>query len=161
MQGGEPGSRGCGIEGTAQGTESVTWEGLPLNAKNGDSYTYSVMETDKDGNPFVPKYHINLEEGLHITNIYITPTFMDPPVGKIVTGDKPETDATFVFKMKALNGAPFFEDAIGGERLMKIIGSGTSEFGEFEITREGVFTYEISEVNTGEEAIPTTTLSIQ
>jgi pilin isopeptide linkage protein len=134
----------------ASGTESVKWEDVESTTSEGVAYIFSVREVDADGNDLILDDYVKAEEGLEVTNTYIEPTSIDPPVQKLISGDKPGADATFSFKMKALDGAPFYDDAVGGEKTIDIIGAGSEEFGEIEMGRGGTFVYEISEINTGD-----------
>ena len=53
------------------GTEKVTWEKQDLTDENGNKYTYSVKEVDKDGNDASPVGFLKKEEGLKVTNTKI------------------------------------------------------------------------------------------
>lgn len=75
----------------ADGTTSVTWEGLPLYDNEGNAYTYSVKEVDADGNDYVPAGYTKQENGLTVTNTKApteeTTTKTDTPSKMPNTGD--------------------------------------------------------------------------
>lgn len=75
-----------------------------------------------------------------------TPTSIDPPVTKQVTGDTPITNDTFSFKMVGKNGAPMPADATGDTVLRTLTGAGQVEMGQIDYARAGVFEYEVSEI---------------
>ena len=56
IEGGEPVAvEGAELKELPSGTESVTWEGMPLNDMDGNTYTYSVIEVDEEGVAFEPE----------------------------------------------------------------------------------------------------------
>lgn len=52
---------------------AVTWEDLEVTDINGNTYIYSVQEVDKEGNDFQPENYIKAENGLTISNSYVSP----------------------------------------------------------------------------------------
>jgi pilin isopeptide linkage protein/LPXTG-motif cell wall-anchored protein len=84
----------------------------------------------------------------------------DPPVKKVITGDKPKTDSTFEFTLAAdrvhstlpsgMTSMPM-PAAAGTEQSMTttITGEGSSEFGDITFTAPGTYVYNITEKNTG------------
>lgn len=65
----------------------------------------------------------------------------DPPVTKVVAGDRPATSATFTFVLEAVDGAPLPEGAKDGKIEATIDGEGTAEFGISHYTEAGVYAY--------------------
>lgn len=87
-------------------------------------------------------------------------TVNDPPVKKVITGDKPKTADKFTFVLKADPDAsklpssvsadkmPMPEDANGAQSLQKsVVGAGETEFGDITFMDPGTYAYTISEVN--------------
>ena len=138
---------------------------LTLNEANGWKGTFEDIVAESDGTPIefsieersVSGYTVAItgsaDEGFTVTNIHeVTPgaVLIDPPIEKIVTGDKPETAGTFKFQMKAITeGAPMPEGTVDGVKTVEVQGPGSYEFGIAYITEPGTYVYEISEVDTG------------
>ncbi|MGI6032121.1 MAG: Cna B-type domain-containing protein [Coriobacteriales bacterium] len=73
VSGGDPVAvEGAELKELANGTTSVTWEGMPLYDNAGNKYTYSVKEVDADGNDYVPDSYSKQESGLTVTNTHQT-----------------------------------------------------------------------------------------
>ena len=114
---------------------------------NGTKNTYTV-----DEEALVAGYTKEIED-LTITNTF-EPTWGDPPVKKVVTGDKPAPTETFKFTLTAVkyegegkvDKLPMPEDAKGAQSMtVEIEGEGEKEFGEFPLTVPGKYTYTITE----------------
>jgi len=74
---------------------------------------------------------------------------IDPPVEKIVKGN-PSQRSTFTFQLKAEDPSnPMPAGSKNGVKTLSILGSGHGEFGVWSFTKEGVYHYTISEVDTG------------
>ncbi|MCL2882133.1 MAG: hypothetical protein FWF45_04500 [Coriobacteriia bacterium] len=74
---------------------------------------------------------------------------VDPPVQKIVKGNPPHA-SMFTFQLKAKDpSSPMPAGSVDGVKMLTIIGSGEKEFGVWSYTKEGVYSYAISEVDTG------------
>ena len=93
-------------------------------------------------------------EDLTITNTF-KPCWGDPPVKKELKGDKPATAETFKFKLTAVSTTadglsgkmPMPEAANGAQEMTIDVKAGdTKEFGKFDLTVPGVYTYTITEV---------------
>ena len=93
-------------------------------------------------------------EDLTITNTF-KPCWGDPPVKKELKGDKPATAETFKFKLTAVSTTadglsgkmPMPEAANGAQEMTMDVKAGdTKEFGKFDLTVPGVYTYTITEV---------------
>lgn len=65
----------------------------------------------------------------------------DPPVTKVVAGDRPATSAAFTFVLEAVDGAPLPEGAKDGKIEATVDGEGTAEFGVSHYTEAGVYVY--------------------
>ena len=85
-----------------------------------------------------------------------SPCFIDPPVKKVITGDKPAKNETFYFTITAkqdqstlpegMTEMPMPEAANGQQSYtMSIVGEGEREFGEIWFTQPGKYVYEITE----------------
>ena len=149
-------------------------ESITVRLKNGDllveeitvtpdessewHYTFTAPKYDADGNEiaytveeapitgFIPSY-----DGFNILNTYIPPVEIDPPIiEKVAEGENaPETE--FAFLLKGENNAPMPEGSNGNTKTVARIGSGEIEGGAFSFASPGVYTYTISELNTGAE----------
>ncbi len=149
-------------------------ESITVQLKNGDllveeitvtpdessewHYTFTAPKYDADGNEiaytvdeapitgFIPSY-----DGFNILNIYVPPVEIDPPIiKKVVEGENaPETE--FAFLLKGENNAPMPEGSNGNTKTVARTGSGEIESGAFSFASPGVYTYTISELNTGAE----------
>ena len=147
-------------------------ESITVQLKNGDllveeitvtpdessewHYTFTAPKYDADGNEiaytveeapvagFIPSY-----DGFNILNTYIPPVEIDPPhIEKVVEGENaPETE--FSFLLKGENNAPMPQGSDGNTKTIRRTGSGELEFGTFSFADFGVYTYTISELNTG------------
>ncbi|MBC8545257.1 DUF7601 domain-containing protein, partial [Bianquea renquensis] len=149
-------------------------ESITVRLKNGDllveeitvtpdesskwHYTFTAPKYDADGNEiaytveeapitgFIPSY-----DGYTIKNTYIPPVEIDPPIiEKVVEGENPP-ETEFSFLLKGENNAPMPEGSNGNTKTVARIGSGEIEGGAFSFASPGVYTYTISELNTGAE----------
>lgn len=74
---------------------------------------------------------------------------VDPPVKKTVKGS-PGSASEFVFTLVAKDPAfPMPEDSVNGKKEIKIVGEGEKEFGTWNYTAAGVYSYTVAEENTG------------
>lgn len=120
------------------------------------SYTFEAPKYDAQGNEihytieeeaiesYIPAY-----EGYNITNTYLAPAIIDPPIVKKVTEGKFPPSTRFEFLLTGENGAPMPEGSRNGKKVISITGSGEAEFGEIKYTQAGVYTYTITELNGG------------
>ena len=110
-------------------------------------HTFVITVTDEGG---TLKAEVKSDDGAKakFTNTYTPePVSIDPPVQKVITGDKPASPATFTFQMKAITeGAPMPAGSADGIKSMQITGAGSKEFGEIVYTEPGEWVYEISEL---------------
>ncbi|SFX63637.1 FctA domain-containing protein [Olsenella sp. kh2p3] len=110
-------------------------------------HTFVITVTDEGG---TLKAEVTSDDGAKakFTNTYTPePVSIDPPVQKVITGDKPAIPATFTFQMKAITeGAPMPAGSADGIKSMQITGAGSKEFGEIVYTEPGEWVYEISEL---------------
>lgn len=116
----------------------------PKYDADGNEITYTVEELPVVG--FIPAYN-----GFDIVNTYIPPVEIDPPIiEKVVEGENaPETE--FAFLLRGENGAPMPEGSDGSTKTLTITGSGEVEIGTFSFASPGIYTYTVSELNTGAE----------
>ena len=142
------GSDGKTYEATLKGTEDTWTAKLEVpKAADGKDITYTVDEKA------VPAGYVKTIKDFTITNAF-TPCWGDPPVKKVVTGDKPAPTETFTFTLKAekyegdakIDKLPMPEAAKGAQEMtVDIKGEGETEFGKFALVQEGVYTYTITE----------------
>ena len=79
----------------------------------------------------------------------------DLPIRKEITGDKPSTNATFEFQLKAVSttvselkgNMPMPKGSKGQTKIVTIKGAGATEIGTITFTEAGTYVYEMSEVN--------------
>ncbi len=64
---------GIAIQKLENGTDKVTWKGLPETDTKGNKYIYTVKEVDADGKDYEPKNYKKSEEGLKVTNKFTSP----------------------------------------------------------------------------------------
>ena len=124
---------------------AVEWSDLPATDQNGVTYTYSVKEVDKDGNPVttVDGYTSEQTAGLTVTNKYaVKPTSASLEVTKKLTGRELKADE-FEFVLK--------NDADGSElQKVKNTADGKVTFSPIEYTKAGTYNYTIVETNAGQ-----------
>ena len=64
--------------------EKLPWQAIWLNVPTSDNmqknWTYFVKEVDSSGADWHPVNYTKLESGMTVTNTYVTPTLIDPPV---------------------------------------------------------------------------------
>ncbi len=53
---------------------TYTWADMPTHDANGNAYTYFVTEVDADGNDWTPPNFEKEEDGMTITNTFVSPT---------------------------------------------------------------------------------------
>lgn len=114
----------------------------PKYDADGKEIAYTVEELPVQG--FVPSY-----DGFNILNTYISPIEIDPPIiEKMVEGENaPETGFTFL--LRGESGTPMPEGSAGSTKTLTLNGSGEVEIGAFTFAEPGIYTYTISELNTG------------
>jgi uncharacterized protein YnzC (UPF0291/DUF896 family) len=80
---------GVADAGCVTGCEITPWQaavtGLPLTDGDGNTYTYTMKETDADGNDFTPEGYVKSYEGLTVTNTYVI-TKIDVTATKVWKG---------------------------------------------------------------------------
>ena len=105
----------------------------------------------------VPKMVPADQDPLEFTYEFVPfePVRHDPPVKKVIEGDKPTTDDTFVFTLTALRNTveldemPMPEGSQGQTKQVSIVGDGEYEFGWIEFNIPGTYVYQMKEENTG------------
>ena len=115
-----------------------------------DSKGYYTAYSKKNGE--VEIRQSNKKESLDVINSKVV---VDPPVEKEVIGN-PENNDKFRFEFKSISNTAGIDNmpmpkAAGNAKSMTatITGSGSTEFGTFELTKAGTYIYEISEINDG------------
>lgn len=85
------------------------------------------------------------------TNSYTLPIKSDPPVEKVVNGDKPVKAGEFTFLLSAEKAEnPMPKNSSNGSKEVTINGAGSVEFGEIEFTEPGEYVYKVTEKNNGQ-----------
>lgn len=115
-------------------TVQVTWAGdVGGNLK-------AVLYLHKDG-------ETAKQEKALFTNVYKSGfVIVDPPVQKVISGDKPSTSAAFIFYLKASDAAcPMPSGSADGVKILTITGAGTKDFGDITFTQAGTYTYTVYE----------------
>ncbi len=115
---------------------------VPKYDTEGKEIQYTVEEIPVES--FIPSY-----DGLNVKNTYLPPvTLVSPVIHKVVEGQN-VPEAVFSFLLRGENGAPMPEGSTGNSKVVAITGSGKVEIGEISFTKPGVYTYTISELNSG------------
>ncbi|WMJ76481.1 MULTISPECIES: SpaA isopeptide-forming pilin-related protein [unclassified Sedimentibacter] len=78
---------GTEIKKLENGTTEVIWEALDKTNIDGVDYIYSVKEVDSEGNDFTPENYVKAENGLTVTNHYVSPTDASARAVKVWTGE--------------------------------------------------------------------------
>jgi len=65
---------GAEIKELADGVTKVVWTGLEETDISGKPYNFLVKEVDQDGNDFAPTNYVKAENGMDVTNYYVSPT---------------------------------------------------------------------------------------
>ena len=118
---------------------AVEWSDLPATDQNGVTYTYSIKEVDKDGNPVttVDGYTSEQTAELTVTNKYtVKPTSASLEVTKKLTGRELKADE-FEFTLTDQDG--------NVKETVKNDKDGNVKFSELEFDKAGTYTYKIAE----------------
>ena len=118
---------------------AVEWTDLPATDQNGVTYTYSVKEVDKDGNPVttVDGYTSEQTAELTVTNKYaVKPTSASLEVTKKLTGRELKADE-FEFTLTDQDG--------NVKETVKNDKDGNVKFSVLEFDKAGTYTYKIAE----------------
>ncbi len=127
-----------------------------VNSENGLIVTAMTVNSKAD---------TTKKPAIHYTHKYKSkgpkPCFIDPPVKKEITGDKPDKDATFRFTMKADPGKSILPKGMSKMPMpngmkeqsytITIKGEGEREFGIVEFTKPGKYVYQITEEKGSED----------
>ncbi|GEM_PF-2708051 len=106
------------------GTTSVSWENLEASDLAGNTYIFTVRETDAAGNDFVPENYTKRENNLTVTNSYKIPTAT--VTGTKVWNNGPEPRPSVWFKLQRSIGADTPEDVpVELTELIKELPDGT------------------------------------
>ncbi len=131
------------------GTLSLTWNDQPRYGPSGNLYDYWVTEVDAEGYPFVPVNYEKEEEGLTVTNRYVSPR-IEVTGKKIWSGDAGPRPTVW-FQLYRVSGG--ISGKVPGAEI-KELGPGTEEvFWEVDQTNPAGLPYEffVREVDAGEE----------
>ncbi|QWT17552.1 Cna B-type domain-containing protein [Collinsella sp. zg1085] len=141
-----------------QGTTSVSWSALPTTDASGNTYTYSVKEVDAQGSDAVPANYKKTENGLGVTNTYVSPTAdvsaTKTWVGGEALGDRPTT------YFKLFRSIPNGDAEAVANAETKELPNGTTEVSWQALPTHdehgNVYTYSVQEVDShGTPAAPT------
>ncbi|HCC34212.1 MAG TPA: hypothetical protein DEQ02_00690 [Ruminococcaceae bacterium] len=132
---------------------------------NGEAVQTATVRADSDGKWlyrfYSPKYNaaggeirytlrevpvpgfVSEVTGNNITNTLVKPVTSAPlKVQKRITGQRPEAEDVFTFKLSSAPGVP-----MPANSQITVAGEGEASFGDIIYATPGIFTYEISEVN--------------
>ena len=116
----------------------------PKYNDDGTEAVYTVTEMQVTG--FTATY-----EGYDITNHYVKPISVDPPIiTKLVTGDEAPTEV-FEFVFTGQHGTPMPEGSVGYRKNLMLNGAGELEIGTIEYDKAGTYVYTVHEKNLGAE----------
>lgn len=115
---------------------------VPKYDADGSEIAYAVEEAPVAG--FSPSY-----DGFDIVNTYFPPIEIDPPVIWKAVEDENAPDTDFAFLLRGEEGAPMPEGSSGSTKIVTRTGIGEVELGTFSFAAPGVYTYTVSELNTG------------
>ena len=145
---------------TSNDGKTLTW--VFENVEDGDEKSVSFkvkVDANVNGdavvNESILKYGNNETKTSNKVRSF-TPVRHDPPVLKTVTGDDPEKDETFTFKLEAVRNTagtdnPMPEGSTGKTKTIEAEVGTPEEFGDIIFRTPGEYWYEISEVDTGLE----------
>ena len=128
-------------ESTGKWTYSFT---APKYAADGVTpVVYTVSETAVE--QYYPVYSGN---SLNIVNVYIPPVITDSVrVKKTIASERTPVE-TFEFIMTANDNAPM-PDGSSAVKTITVTGAGEADFGAVTYTRPGIYTYTVTELNSG------------
>lgn len=81
------------------GTTEVRWDNLDQVDTNGETYTYFIKEVDEKGNDFEPENYKKAENGLEVTNSYVSPRNASAKVTKVWAGKQVDKRPTIWYKL--------------------------------------------------------------
>lgn len=149
-------------------------ESITLRLKNGDVLVEEITVTPNDDGRWlysfiVPKYNADgseaqytLEEdpvvsfraridGFNVTNTYVSPVEVDPPlITKVVSGENAPT-GVFEFVFTGQHGTPMPEGSEGYRKNLTLTGAGQLEIGKIKYEKAGTYVYTVHEKNLGSE----------
>jgi pilin isopeptide linkage protein len=115
-------------------TVQVTWRDYPGGALQAIMYLTLHNQDVKQA------------QALFTNTVSASYVIVDPPVEKRITGDRPSTNSTFTFVMRADNTSyPMPAGSTNGEITVTVVGSGVEDFGNITYTSAGTYTYTIYE----------------
>ena len=116
----------------------------PKYDADGNEITYTVEETPILG--FDASYN-----GTNITNTYVPPVEIDPPIIQKVVEGEDAPKVRFRFLLQGSEGAPMPAGSEGQRKVLTLDGHGEVEIGTFAFYAPGVYSYTVSELNEGEK----------
>lgn len=128
-------------EKTVEPNEKGEWKysfQVPKYDSNGVELKYTLEEEPVSG--FVTSY-----DGYNITNTYVEPVEIDPPVLEKVVDGESAPKSQFEFWFCGEEGAPMPEGSIGNVKILTLDESGQVELGMIEYTDPGVYVYKVVE----------------
>ena len=133
-------------------TEADVKAGKVVNEATGTADNPLDPNPDPDKpNPITPDKPGTTEDPTKEPEKDVTPVVVnEPPVTKVITGDKPEEAETFKFTFTRDDKSyPMPNGAKEDTLTLSINGEGTAEVGQITFAQTGTYTYTIKEVNTG------------
>jgi len=154
--------------------DAVIPEAITINLKNGErlieeievkpdadnrwKYSFIVPKFNADGSEAVytleEKEVKNFRasyEGYNITNTYVKPIAVDPPIiTKVVKGENVPT-ATFEFVFLGQHGTPMPDGSVSYRKELKLNGAGELEIGTITYEKAGTYVYSVHEKNSASD----------
>ncbi len=86
------------------------------------------------------------ERAIFVNDYACSSVIVDPPVKKVISGDRPSEDSVFTFYLKADHITyPMPAGSVNGVKGVNVTGAGTGDFGDITYTKAGVYTYTVYE----------------
>ncbi len=115
---------------------------VPKYDDEGEQIEYNIDEIK------VPGFNTSYD-GHDITNTYIKPAEVDPPIiTKVVKGENAPT-TVFEFVFEGLDNAPMPEGTDGSKKILALAGGGEIEIGTIKYDRPGTYKYTVHEKDGG------------
>ncbi len=145
---------GKGPQKLADGAEETVFANVELTDSKGNPYSFLVKEVDADGGDYTPVNYVKTEDGLSVTNQYVSP-LIDVTAKKVWEGDA-ETRPTVWFKLyRNVEGEE--PEAVSVENIELLDGTVEAVWTDLEETdiKGNKYIYSVKEVDKeGEDFVP-------
>ena len=108
------------------GITEVVWTGLIKTDNKGNEYIFSLKEVDKEGNDFQPDLYEKFEDGLTVTNTYVSPRDASALATKLWEDDSEEKPSIYFKLFRQADGGGLEEVPLG-EAPIKELANGIEE----------------------------------